>query len=590
MSFLGVVLALSGGDIAGIVVGSVIGGLALIAASVGVFFGIRKHNFLKKIEGVKNAYNNACQTLAGLDSDLTRLSNLGKFSEQKANQYKTFFNEKKEIIDGVKASASEAVSGLAKQAENKNLFQTGNASEAFATVKRFGDRVNNLRMKIGDALAEDILYRGKLSDVTSTYRDFKDYWEKNKQTLQPVNPYLEYLDSGLNESFKSYSVCLEKADYEKAKILLVSLEKIVKVLDTYGMKLADFVTLSTSTLPEHLKNLYLEYVRIQREGIPLNHLGFEAGFKGMVEEIQDVRASFRTLNLGHDQELLDDVSTKIDNFSNAFREEKEAKNRFDEDKTDYAGWVYEVEEKIKDCSTLLGEKRKEYKISPDWERFASELDYKETMMVRLHNNYQDDLNSAVPSPYSVLVEESGKLRKYLDDFDSELMNFKSYLEQLTKTKEDAVKALSFLRSRVCIALANVRETYSPAFYQKEKAQAEKIFEDLSSLYKAISQSQIDIEEVKSAQEKAQEGTDDFVQGCDQQMKARALAETKLININRYIPQMNAGRDTDASSETFEKVVSLYHSADYQECSAACDPLIKSLIEAYVSPVNERDAD
>lgn len=579
-----ILAALNGGDIAGIVIGSIVGVAAVVFLAVAGYLWFSRVKCNKTFKAMHDRFSRIASVLANdINTSLDRLKILGNSNRDYRALYDECLDVVKRISENYEAPAHESLDALNQRLKARDALRgiKGKINECTQDLDAFQIEVNKLRNRIKDILKDDTEYAGRICAVKAKLRDFKQFVSDNEAVLKVVKPVLDFFFNGLDDWFVQFDLDLEKTDYKKAETHFTEINKVVDALDKYGRQLTRIIPLASEVLPEKLKQLYLDYYRIKKENIPLDHLRVEEQLKEMCDDIVKVRNSLQNLDLGHDMEILDSVSHRSDALSQAFQEEKAARDKFVSDSTDYGSRYYDLQEHSLKSRTTLQEREKRYSIDQKQRVFYDSMDDRIEQMAKLKASLDDCIHATIPQPYTLLLKKSQDLKKCMDDFEADLNNLDYYLSELVKTEKNAREQISEIHIGLYRSLAKVREINVQAFNDERFMEAEKIFVLLTDAYKALSEVPMDVNKVSSLLQDAIKAAEVFNTTTNHLVENAVLTQNLLVNLNRYVPEMN-----NVINSSFGNAMEYFENGEFSNCASICQRLMSDFQQAFGSSLED----
>ena len=567
---------LNGGVLAGIAVGVV---LAVAICFSCVFFfvilpkkrRIEVRHLTEKFQEIASRLENDCGVL------IRRLETLSVFSPVFKDALEDIQSRYETIIRTSEAAAKRRVNDLSTGFERGNrtgtVYRYGRRITAARTdVDEFSREVSSFRGRLDQILSEDTRIHREIARIGIGLREFKEFYSENKDSLSPVRPVLEFLFKGLDNRLEQLEVYTDKAEYQEADSLLEQLSSVVDTLNRYRETLIDVIARAGSLLPERMEILYLNYLRLTSEGLPLDHLGVDKAVESMCCDIQRVRDSLSTLDLGNDEEILDRVSGRIDDLERSFLYERDCDQKLKGMDLDFTSRVSSF---LKDFDELERQYHKfseKFVISPFNRKLMKEIVERRERLLN-DKNYLDEITHATaPQPCSLILEKSEQLSRNIEDSNSDIASLRDYLTGLKNDFDNVSSELDRIFVVIYETIREARELEIPNFLQSVERRAEGLLWALDEIKASISVTPCYIEESIKPFAEVDSASKEFIHQIEAEIEMAEKVEELVVFANRYRVDYHLARSGLPAAEDY------FLRGEFAEASKILRPLILQLIE------------
>lgn len=534
-------LALGAGGIAGIVAACLV---VLIAAALALYFcwflpRARKRTSSRltdSLQEIDSRLENDCGAL------IKRLETLARYSDRFREALEDVNSRRETITRTSRAQAKRSVDSMAVMVQEKRRDRsrgfhsfTRLKASCQRDVEEFDSDVRAFRQRLDTLLEDDTRLHSEANRVKEHLRDFKDFAADNSGILSPIKTVLDFTFKGLDEMFEQLDVYIDKADYESAQTLMDHLSSVVDALNEYRESLLYIIPQASTLLPNRIEELYRDYLRYTREGIPLDHLGVEQACESMCGDIQRVRDSLTTLDIGHDMEILQRVSNRIKELSEAFLYERDCAARLKAEEVDFRSLTYTLQQEAQRAENSYAEKRKQFVITPSNVEFIQNLPAR--LERGLHDkSYLDEItNATIPQPNSIILAKTQELSKTISSLREEIASFQEYLVSLEKDWVQTRESMDNLFISVYRLVALARKRMVPAFTEEVESAADQILDALDRVQTSLDSVPCDIVEVADLFGRVDISFREFSKSVQSRVSSAIQADGLMLSCNQYRP-------------------------------------------------------
>ena len=534
-SLLPLLAQLTGGQTAGIIIGSILGAALL---GVGTFFLVvflYRRRCHKKFEDLERQYQEAMSAIKdGCLPDIRRLKTIGAKSEEFRLKGEECEARQQRILQREAELAESNLIAVRVQLQKRNYRGIGNSlSEARSTIAKLEAETASFRQALKAYLAKDAEFHQLLCRTRESLVKFKEFCQDRSADLVYVQPVLDYVFTGLNNQFEEFEVLLDAADYEAAQTLFGGIDQVVRALSDYGTQLPEIIVAANSVLPSQLRNLYLEYRRMVSEEIPLEHLDVENEIQDMAARIERVRQDLASLDIGHSLEQLNQIRVHIGQLRESFKAEIEAREALRSHPVDFAQQLYDVQLAARDLRQIHEQQCQRYVIAPDRISELEALPERISDVEKSTALYSELANATIPQPYTALLEKSEQLARDLKGLSDAIGELKDYLQGLDSDADDMRASTITLIRRIYQLRREARRTGPGPFLKEIYAKCEAYLTSLDRFSQKLES--VPCDTVKCNEEYAciDKQVEELAQTVQDQINACARAESYLIQLNQY---------------------------------------------------------
>mgnify|MGYP002519353525 FL=1 len=425
---------LSGGQITGIVIGSVLGLFILVLGVYILWRNFHRSSLNRRVQSLDTMRISALNHLqSDVDAKLQRISIISERSDSFKQYLEEGQREKQDILNSTDASLRSNLDRL------KAMLKKFPHCRGFARVYRdastdalsLTERVNQLSSQLAGYLSQDKELNERIAHVKDQLRNYKEFVSDNTKDLVAVSSVLDFFFKGLDDQFEAFDILLEKADYEAAQQQVQQLEILVKALDSYGRKLPDIISMVSTSLPQSLVSLYRDYREKVNQGLPLDHLDVQNRIENMCKQVTRVRESLSSLDIGHDEEIIRRVKQELKDIRESFAAEEQAKVTLTAKKIDFSRATYDLSTSAMDIKEKFAKAQRTFVISETEQHDFASIDVELSDISSSKEIFDELLHATIPQPYTKLLKRYNDLSFAIEHLRDVIAGVNSYLDELT---------------------------------------------------------------------------------------------------------------------------------------------------------------
>ncbi len=563
---MNILAATSGKTIATVFI--VIGIVAVLAAlGILLYIFVFSRNAVKKqIRELERKYSYFDALLVGQDTQyihhLEIVSRTNLLYVEKYNIYSKKFKEVFDNDDKFAESMIKQLNSLVASGQYKNIKTV--ISDAKRAIAIFEESVNTLDAELYEIIKPEEEARQAILKLKENYRRVKQIFYSNSNDLELVAGSFNKVFEKLDTSFVEFEEHIETAEYEEANELLPTITKVITALETALSQLPNLCIMVQSVLPEKIESLNNEYVAVEKKGVPLFNLSFRHKVDEWTVTLETLKKQLVNLQTAGAMEKINRIQDEIEQMRSSLNVEVDDKTIFEEaaDKL-YKAAINLEKEFLKICS-LLPEVEKIYIISDEQKQHIEELKEVMTKMGGSKRTLDNFIHSGTKQPYSILRKKLEDLQADYDVADKSLSDFKTYIESLRTSCEEAYSLVFVYYYRCKQSEAILREIGIQSFTEQYSAQAETCYEMLNDIDKHLKVQPIDVAYINDKVEQLKTTANDLFDDVENKLREEQLAESAIVYANRdRNHQMDVHQQLCVLEKSFfeGEFVKVYHDAN-----------------------------
>ena len=546
----------------------ILGIVAFVAVLIVLLYVfVFSHNAIKKqVRELEKSYSYFDALLMGTDSQhihhLEIVSRTNLLYVEKYNIYSKRFKEVYENDDKFAESMIKQLNSLIASKQYKNIKTV--IADAKKAVSSFEEAVNALDAELYQLIKPEEEARQTILKLKEDYRRVKQNFYSHSTDLELVANSFNKVFDKLDASFVTFENHLESAEYEEANELLPTITRVIGALEDCLKDLPNLCIMVESVMPEKIEELSSEYTALERKGVPLFNLSFRHRVEGWNKTLSEIKQQLVNLQTKGAMEKINNIQLEIDKTRELLNHEVDDKSIF-EDVADklYRDAITLEKEFLKICS-LLPKVEKIYIISDEQKAHIEELKGNMNRMGNSKRTLDNFIHSGTKQPYSILRHKLDDLQQNYDIAEKGLNDFKTYIDSLKSSCEEAYSLIFIYFYRCKQTEALIREINIPNVALEFEGQADACYDLLNEIEATLRVQPIDVILVNDKVEQLKTIGNRLFDDVENKYREEQLAESAIVYANRDrnhqtdVHQQLTGLESSFFAGEFVKV---YHSAN-----------------------------
>ena len=202
-------------------------------------------------------------------------------------------------------------------------------SEAKKLINSFETKLLAFDKELMSLLKPEEDSRSKAVEVKEAYRAIKNKYANNEKELELVADTFQKVFAKIDGQFDNFEGLLECADYSEAKDFLPKINQVITALSNAISELPNLCSQIEKIIPEKIMILGTDFIDIEKNGVPLFHLGFKKKSEVWACELNSVKEEIKQLKINGAQSRLDKISNEIDDLHKQLDDEVSSKLFFE---------------------------------------------------------------------------------------------------------------------------------------------------------------------------------------------------------------------------------------------------------------------
>ena len=551
-----------------IVVASVV-----VATGLGLvlyLFVISPFNFRRQVSILEKRYSRCDALLVGQDSQyIHRLEIISRTNLLYLSKYEQFYRRFKSIHDNEEAYADSLLKQLksllaAKQYKNiKSVIV-----EARKSVDNLEDSVNSLDHDLYEIIKLEEDCRRSIDHLREVYRHVKQTYYAESNELEMVSATFNKMFDKIDANFARFDEQLEGAEYEEINSEIASLDSVLSALGHVLIELPNICSLTKNTIPESLQALQAKFKETEKEGVPLYHLGFKTHIDDWKKKLAEINKRIINLQIGGVKSECELVLAEINKMSQQLSDEITARDYFKGHYDTVYQAVNSIEKMFLRICAILPQIKEIYLISPTEEQKITSLGKAVDDLGNSKRYLDGFVHSGTRQPFSLLKTKLDELEANYNIVNEGVNNFKSYIDSLKNTAEEAYNMISVYYYQVKEAeqiLLDINIDSTSSLY-KEKIDA--VYEVLNDIYNEVQSQPINVEEVNNKINNLKSMANAMFEDIESKARNCRVAESALVALNR-------DRDEQDINQIANQLELSFYKGDFQSVYSQANSLYKN---------------
>lgn len=497
-------------------------------------FVISRNRYRRQVKELERKYTYLDALLIGQDSQyIHRLEIISRTNLLYVEKYNDFSHKFKELYDGDDKFAESTIKQLkALMANNQFKNIKIMIADARKAVSVFEDKVNQLDGALYTVIKPEEESRQQILKLKENYRRVKQIFYANSNDLELVqNSFTKVFDK-LDQSFAEFETHIECAEYEEADTLIPIIGKVVNSLDKILSILPNLCILCQRIIPDKINSLSAEYAEVEKKGIPLFNLSFRHKVEVWNLTLVTIRKKLVNLETAGAMDTLDSIQNEIEELRNQLNTEISDKDEFTRESDVLYSHVIELEKVFLKICSILPQIRSVYLVSEEQEKKIEELKEHMNKLGGSKRSLDNFIHSATKQPYSILKKKLDDLNSDYETAKEGVSNFRSYLDSLKSSSEEAYTMVFVYYYRCKQIEALLREMAIDSFSEQYIPQVENCYELLNSIDETLKIKPIDVGSINEMVEQLKSSANSLFDDVENKYREQQLAESAIVYANR----------------------------------------------------------
>ena len=518
-----------------IIVAIIVLGVVLIAGFVLLYiFVISRNHHKKQVRDLERKYSYLDALLIGQDSQyIHRLEIISRTNLLYVDKYEEYSLRFKEIYDNDDRFAESSIRQLNALINNKQYKHIKIViNDTKKAIGAFEEKVNRLDEDLYKLIKPEEDSRQSILQLKETYRRIKQNFYSSANEIDLISTAFIKVFDKLDASFADFETLIESAEYDEAQALIPVISKVIVAIEDALNDLPNLCIFANTVIPEKIEALTTKYKAIEKQGLPLYNLGFAGKLESWNASLNGCREKLSTLNSKGVMHSLEAIENEIANTEKMLDDEVEDKNFFlaNVDKMDIK--VNKLQKSyLKLCAILPGV-RSVYLIE---DQQNAELENLKEVMNKLDNSKRtldNFIHSSTKQPYSTLKNKLDDLSSNYDIAYSGILNFKTYLDSLKKSSEEAYNLVFIYFYHAKNVEMMLREANVPDFSNLYTAKIDSVYNLLNEIDKNIKVRPINVAYINEKVEELKGLANNMFDEIENKCRSLQLAESAIVYANR----------------------------------------------------------
>ena len=545
-----------------IVVSSVILALGFVLLYL---FVILPSSYKKQVHSLQKRYSYLDAKLIGQVSQyIHRIEIISRTNLLYLDKYESFNRRYKSIFETEDKYSESMIKQLnslliAKQFKTikKSIADTKKALDLFE------ESLTSLDNDLYDVIKLEEDCRKRIDALKETYRHVKQTYYAESAELEMVAGTFNKMFDKIDATFSEIDDLIESAEYDEINAKIPVLENVLSALGKALIELPTLCALTKTVVTERIAEIQVKYKETEKMGVPLYHLGF----KGLVDDwkrrLDGLVKRIINLQCSGVHAECDLIIAEINRVSKQLDDEIAARTYFRENYEEVYRKVNEVQKTFLTISSMLPKIEQIYEIGPEQKEKIKELSVAVTNLGNSKRYLDGFVLSGTRQPFSLLKTQLDELRANYEVVAAGVEEFKTYIDSLKTTAEEAFKMIYVYYGRIKemekvlkdIGIEELRLSY------QEKIDA--VYDVLNYLYEKIQSKPILVDEVANKIEQLKNISNALFEEIDDKSRHCFLTENLIVSLNRYRKEQDVAQSLDQLEGAFLKgeFESVYHQAD-----------------------------
>ena len=527
----------------------------LIVTTLNIMQSFKRKKLKKKIDNLE--YEKNVIDSAPITPELAKIESFLKNDKIEAmyNDWKARLNEiKEEQIPKLTDMILETEYSLSQLDFKGTNFKLAKLEMELYLVKTNSD---SLLGEIKEITTSDEKNRAIITNLKAKYRDLYQKYTENIAEYGEIAKSVTLQFENIAHRFEDFEASMEKNEYSEVTQIIKAIDDMLKHMEFVVDEVPSIVLMTTTVLPNKIKDIEKEYNNMLKQGYQLDYLNVEYNIEEANKKIEDVSARTKVLNLEDNTFELKILNEYLDSLYMDFEKERNSRNIYEDARNLFSNRLDKVNNLINDIFNKLDEIKQYYSLSDEnvstLKSIKNELDSlnKDYRSLLVHTSNNAFAYSKLISEIEILTNKLNKSENRLDET----------LDSIGNMKEDEARAREQLEE-IKLILKDARKQINeynlpiiPKVYYTELSEAASAIKEI---IKELEQKPITVSTLNTRVDTARDLVFKLLARAKEITKQAKFAEMAIVYGNRY----------RSSYEELDKTITyseiLFYKGEYQK--------------------------
>ena len=314
---------------------------------------------------------------------------------------------------------------------------------------------DSLLGEIKEITTSDEKNRAIITNLKAKYRDLYQKYTENIAEYGEIAKSVTLQFENIAHRFEDFEASMEKNEYSEVTQIIKAIDDMLKHMEFVVDEVPSIVLMTTTVLPNKIKDIEKEYNNMLKQGYQLDYLNVEYNIEEANKKIEDVSARTKVLNLEDNTFELKILNEYLDSLYMDFEKERNSRNIYEDARNLFSNRLDKVNNLINDIFNKLDEIKQYYSLSDEnvstLKSIKNELDSlnKDYRSLLVHTSNNAFAYSKLISEIEILTNKLNKSENRLDETLDSIGNMKEdearareQLEEIKLILKDARKQIN----------------------------------------------------------------------------------------------------------------------------------------------------
>lgn len=563
-------IMLSQEGLIGIAAGSA--ALVIVAFILIYFFAIRPIRIKGQVKELAKRFSYLDAKLIGQDSQyFHRLEIISRTNLLYLDKYEVFSRRFKAIFENEDKYCDSMLKRLNSLIAAKQFKHIGDVIlEAKKSIDVFEESVTAFDADLYEIIKLEEECRKSIDGSKETYRHIKQTYYSESTEIQMVAGTFAKAFEKIDNTFANFDELIERAEYDEINDQIPVLNNVLTALGKVLIELPDLCSLSKTIIIEKITDIQNKYNETEKDGIPLYHLGFKKLVEDWKKRLNEINKKIINLQIYGVHSECELILAEIEDVSRQLDEEVNCRNQFNEKyKSTYEN-VNAIEKVFVKLCASLPQVKEIFKID-EQERQIEELSVLVGNLSNAKRFLEGFVYSGIKQPYSLLKKQLDELSDNYDLVETNVQNFKNYIDSLKSTSEEAYKMVFVYYKRVKEIEQILSEINIPEFKDLYTDKIEAIYDVLNDIYNELNTQPINVIEVSNKIEQLKNIANAMFDEIDENATEAKVSENLLAKLGTF-------RNQEDINQSFKTLEGSFYKGQFKNVHNQAEVLLQNLVE------------
>ncbi len=401
-------------------------------------------------------------------------------------------------------------------------------------IYKLRNTTDNLLDEIREITMSEERNRAIVTKLKSRFRDLVRTLTNNKESYGDIYKFIELQLENIEKRFADFESVMENNDYTEIVSIVKVLDEMIAHIGTVVEEVPDLNLLTNKIIPERIKEVNDNYLKMLAKNYPLSYLNVEHNIEQIEHKMKEIVDRIKILNLEDSMFELKTFLDYLDNLLNDFDIEKRSRKVFEEVAKSFREKLAKINKIVSDIYEQLDDIKNMYNLSNEDLHEFEEINTELLNINNIYNGVVGDLKNQ-REPYSVLRQTIEKLTIDLQNAEERLDVCLKSLGSMQEDEQRAREQLDEITELLKKCKSKIRSYNLPIISNNYFVELSEANEAIYEIIKELEKTPITIKTLNIRVDTARDLSLKLFNTTNELVKTARLSEMIITYGNRYKP-------------------------------------------------------